>query len=145
LLYAPVDPNLTRLNGHEWAKRQLALAGVGYAALGSGFPSCEEPQLLQRLSDPARAGRGDRLLLALVRWLPYVLTTADLRAFGSVATGDRSRPSSVAERSRRLPRGRGPRLGERPEIQGSPRLFTPVSHLVASGNVALSPRTALST
>ena len=35
--YAPF-PVWIWLNGHEWAKRQLAKAGIGYAALDNGFP-----------------------------------------------------------------------------------------------------------
>ncbi|MGH9246291.1 MAG: hypothetical protein ACRD29_18660 [Acidimicrobiales bacterium] len=44
------------LNGHEWAKRQLERAGVGYKALDNGFRSCEDPKALQRICD--RLGSG---------------------------------------------------------------------------------------
>ena len=77
--YAPF-PVWIWLNGHEWAKRQLAKAGVGYAALDNGFRSCDEPALLQRLCD--RLGPG-AVTAFFWRWfarLPQVFTTADLRA-----------------------------------------------------------------
>jgi len=53
--YAPF-PVWIWLNGHEWAKRQLAKAGVGFTALDNGFRSCEDPVLLQRVCD--RLGPG---------------------------------------------------------------------------------------
>jgi hypothetical protein len=67
------------LNGHEWARRQLGKAGIGYAALDNGFRSCEDPALLQRLCD--RLGPG-AVTAFFWRWfarLLQVLTTADLR------------------------------------------------------------------
>src|SRR5467141_3225061 len=39
------------VNGHEWAKRQAARAGLGYRELSSGFASCADPDLLQRICD----------------------------------------------------------------------------------------------
>lgn len=39
------------LNGHEWAKQQLRLLGVGFEPLDNGFLSCEDPALLQRICD----------------------------------------------------------------------------------------------
>ena len=77
--YAPF-PVWIWLNGHEWAKRQLDKARVGYAALDNGFRSCADPPLLQRLCD--RLGPG-AVTAFFWRWfarLPQVLTTGDLRA-----------------------------------------------------------------
>jgi hypothetical protein len=77
--YAPY-PVWLYLNGHEWAKRQLAKAGVGYTALDNGFASCEEPALLQRLCD--RLGPG-AVTAFFWRWqarLPSPFTREDLRA-----------------------------------------------------------------
>jgi len=31
------------LNGHEWAKRQVSKAGIGWTALANGFASCDDP------------------------------------------------------------------------------------------------------
>lgn len=42
------------LNGHEWAKRQLEKAGIGYEALDNGFRSCEDPEALQKATGWAR-------------------------------------------------------------------------------------------
>ena len=43
---APVRPNYNAklcLNGHEWAKRQAAKAGLGFTALDNGFASLDDP------------------------------------------------------------------------------------------------------
>lgn len=39
------------VNGHEWAKRQAARAGLGFTELSNGFASCEDPAALQRICD----------------------------------------------------------------------------------------------
>ena len=77
--YAPF-PVWIWLNGHEWARRQLGKAGIGYAALDNGFRSCADPALLQRLCD--RLGPG-AVAAFFWRWfarLPQVFTTPDLHA-----------------------------------------------------------------
>jgi len=77
--YAPW-PVWLWLNGHEWAKRQLAKAGVAFTALDNGFASCAEPALLQRICD--RLGPG-AVTAFFWRWqarLPSPLTREDLRA-----------------------------------------------------------------
>ena len=38
-------------NGHEWAKRQAARAGLRFTELANGFASCDEPLALQALCD----------------------------------------------------------------------------------------------
>ena len=38
-------------NGHEWAKRQAARAGIAYTALGNGFATCSDPAALQAICD----------------------------------------------------------------------------------------------
>ena len=48
--YAPY-PIWLWLNGHEWAKRQLEKAGIGYEALDNGFRTCADPAALQRICD----------------------------------------------------------------------------------------------
>ena len=48
--YAPW-PIKVCLNGHEWAKRQLAKRGIAYEALDNGFFSCADPEALQRICD----------------------------------------------------------------------------------------------
>jgi hypothetical protein len=39
------------VNGHEWAKRQAAAAGIGFAELSNGFASCDDPAALQAICD----------------------------------------------------------------------------------------------
>src|SRR5215469_8218847 len=39
------------VNGHEWAKRQAARAGLGYRELSNGFAACDDPVLLQKICD----------------------------------------------------------------------------------------------
>ena len=43
--YAPW-PVWIYLNAHEWAKRQLERAGIGYQALDNGFRACDDPAAL---------------------------------------------------------------------------------------------------
>ncbi len=77
--YAPY-PVWIWLNGHEWAKRQLAKAGIGFTALDNGFASCQRPALLQRVCD--RLGPG-AVTSFFWRWqarLPSPFTRQDLRA-----------------------------------------------------------------
>lgn len=39
------------VNGHEWAKRQAAKAGIRFTALSNGFASCDQPERLQAICD----------------------------------------------------------------------------------------------
>jgi hypothetical protein len=39
------------VNGHEWAKRQAARAGLGFTPLGNGFAACAQPDALQEICD----------------------------------------------------------------------------------------------
>lgn len=67
-------------NGHEWAKRQLAASGVGFAELDNGLGSVTDPAAARQVC--ARLGSGH--VRALIdRWLPYLpspLTAHDRRA-----------------------------------------------------------------
>ena len=65
------------VNGHEWAKRQAAAAGIGFTALSNGFASCEDPAGLQAIYD--RFGPGT-VQVWFERWMariPLPLTGAD--------------------------------------------------------------------
>ncbi|HEV8651115.1 MAG TPA: hypothetical protein VG276_17435 [Actinomycetes bacterium] len=65
------------VNGHEWAKRQAAKAGIGFAELSSGFASADDPAALQTICD--RLGPGT-IRVFFERWasrLPLPLSTAD--------------------------------------------------------------------
>jgi hypothetical protein len=68
------------VNGHEWAKRQAAKAGIGFAELSNGFADCADPPGLQAICD--RLGPGT-IGVFFERWmarLPLPLTTADRQA-----------------------------------------------------------------
>ena len=77
--YAPF-PVWIYLNGHEWAKRQLDRAGVGYQSLDNGFRSCENPQALQRVCDRLGPGAVKQFFWRWQRRLPSPFTDSDLRA-----------------------------------------------------------------
>jgi len=65
------------VNGHEWAKRQAAKAGIGFAELSSGFASADDPAALQTVCD--RLGPGT-IRVFFERWasrLPLPLSAAD--------------------------------------------------------------------
>jgi len=65
------------VNGHEWAKRQAAAAGIGFTALSNGFASCEDPAALQVICD--RFGPGT-VQVWFERWMariPLPLDDAD--------------------------------------------------------------------
>ncbi|HEX6527269.1 MAG TPA: hypothetical protein VF070_45760 [Streptosporangiaceae bacterium] len=77
--YAPF-PVWICLNGHEWAKRQLAEAGTGFTGLDNGFASCQDPGLLQRVCDRLGPGAVTGFFWRWFRRLPSPFTRADLRA-----------------------------------------------------------------
>jgi hypothetical protein len=68
------------LNGHEWAKRQAARAGITFTELSNGFAACDDPAGLQEICD--RLGPGTIEVFAQ-RWLhrlPMPFGPADQRA-----------------------------------------------------------------
>ncbi len=70
-------PGKAWVNGHEWAKRQAAKAGIGFTALSNGFATCDDPSGLQAICD--RLGPAD-IHAFFDRWLaviPTPLTDAD--------------------------------------------------------------------
>jgi hypothetical protein len=65
------------VNGHEWAKRQASIAGIGFTALSNGFATCTDPEGLQQICD--RLGPGT-IGVFFERWisvLPVPLTDHD--------------------------------------------------------------------
>ena len=60
------DHGRVYLNGHEWAKRQLAKRGVGYAGLDNGFRSVADPDQLDELT--AELGP-DQIRAYFARWM----------------------------------------------------------------------------
>lgn len=77
--YAPWGGRIW-LNGHEWAKRQLAKRGVGYVSLDNGFRAVDDPGLLDELT--ASLGH-DQIRAWFARWmreLPQPLSAEDRAA-----------------------------------------------------------------
>jgi hypothetical protein len=65
------------LNGHEWAKRQAARAGIAFAELSNGFASCENPDLLQRICDRLRPETIEAFAQRWLHRLPMPLSSDD--------------------------------------------------------------------
>jgi hypothetical protein len=77
--YFPYNARLC-INGHEWAKRQAAKAGIGFTALDNGFAAVADPAALQTICD--RLGP-DQITALLNKWLtilPNPFTDADRAA-----------------------------------------------------------------
>jgi hypothetical protein len=77
--YFPFNAKLC-INGHEYAKRQLAKEGIAFEALDNGVLSCADPQRLQRICDGLSAAKIDALLRKWLRLLPHPFTGTDRRA-----------------------------------------------------------------
>ncbi len=75
------------LNGHEWAKRQAAKAGIAFTALSNGFAASSDPAGLQAICD--RLGPGT-ISVFLERWWP-ACRCPWARRTGRTATGGRPR------------------------------------------------------
>lgn len=78
--YLPFEVKVC-LNGHEWAKRQLQQAQIGYEALDNGFASCQEPEQLQTICHQLSANQIQSFFDRWVNQLPWPLT-AEQRAAG---------------------------------------------------------------
>jgi hypothetical protein len=77
--YFPFNAKLC-LNGHEYAKRQLAHRGIAFEALDNGILSCANPTRLQQICDNLS---GDKINALLRKWLarlPHPFTAADRKA-----------------------------------------------------------------
>jgi len=68
------------LNGHAYAKRQLALQGIGFEALDNGVLRCDDPKRLQTICDGLSAELIEVLLRKWLRRLPHPYTAADRKA-----------------------------------------------------------------
>jgi hypothetical protein len=77
--YFPYNARLC-VNGHEWAKRQAAKAGIGFTALDNGFATVADPTAVQAICD--RLGP-DQIAALLGKWLailPNPFTDTDRAA-----------------------------------------------------------------
>jgi hypothetical protein len=65
------------VNGHEWAKRHAARAGIGFTGLSNGFAACDDRAALQQICDRL----GPATIQAFAQWwlhrLPMPLTDYD--------------------------------------------------------------------
>jgi hypothetical protein len=77
--YFPFNAKLC-LNGHEYAKRQLAQKGIKFEALDNGVLKCADPKRLQAICDGLSAAKIDALLRKWLRLLPHPFTGADRKA-----------------------------------------------------------------
>ena len=77
--YFPFNAKLC-LNGHEYAKRQLAQERIAFEALDNGVLKCADPKRLQRICDGLSAAKIDALLRKWLRLLPHPFTAADRKA-----------------------------------------------------------------
>jgi hypothetical protein len=77
--YFPYNARLC-INGHEWAKRQAAKAGIGHTALDNGFATCDDPAALQAVCDQLGPVQIQALLDKWLTILPSPFTDADRAA-----------------------------------------------------------------
>ena len=65
------------LNGHEYAKRQCARAGIGFTALDNAFGSASDPAAVQRICDGLTDQKIYRFAGKWLARLPHPFTRAD--------------------------------------------------------------------
>lgn len=77
--YFPYNGKLC-INGHEYAKRQLAAEGVGFEALDNGILQCDDPARLQKICDDLSTEKIDGLARKWFAILPHPFTARDRQA-----------------------------------------------------------------
>jgi len=77
--YFPYNAKLC-LNGHEYAKRQLAKKSIAFESLDNGVLSCADPQRLQAICDGLSSEKIDALLRKWLRRLPHPFEPRDRAA-----------------------------------------------------------------
>ena len=68
------------LNGHEYAKRQLAKAGIAFEALDNGIRRCGDSQRLQQILDGLDEARIEAVVRKWFARLPHPFTATDRAA-----------------------------------------------------------------
>jgi hypothetical protein len=68
------------LNGHEWAKRQAATAGLVVTELANGFAACDQPACLQQLCDRLGPAEIQGFFDRWIAQIPTPLTDTDRAA-----------------------------------------------------------------
>ncbi len=77
--YFPYNARLC-INGHEWAKRQAAKAGIGHEALDNAFAAVDDVTAVQGICDSLGPAQIDALLRKWLARLPHPFTAADRAA-----------------------------------------------------------------
>jgi hypothetical protein len=77
--YFPYNAKLC-LNGHEYAKQQLAQKKIGFEGLDNGVLCCDDPKRLQAICDGLSAEKIDALLRKWLRLLPHPYSAGDRKA-----------------------------------------------------------------
>jgi hypothetical protein len=77
--YFPYNAKLC-INGHEYAKRQLAKEGIPFKALDNGVLECANPKRLQKICDDLSSAKIDALLRKWLGRLPHPFTAHDRKA-----------------------------------------------------------------
>jgi len=82
LKFCSCFPYTARLcvNGHEYAKRQAAKAGIGFDALDNGFAAAADPAAVQAICDGLTDDKIDALPRKWLARLPHPFTAADRAA-----------------------------------------------------------------
>lgn len=77
--YFPYNAKLC-VNGHHWAQRQAAKAGIGFTAMDNAFAKVEDPTALQEICDQLGPEQIDALLRKWLAILPHPFTATDRAA-----------------------------------------------------------------
>ncbi|HEY5848389.1 MAG TPA: hypothetical protein VIT42_16520 [Microlunatus sp.] len=77
--YFPYNAKLC-LNGHHWAQRQAAHAGIGYTAMDNAFADVDDPAVLQSICDRLGPAQIQALADKWLAILPNPFTDADRAA-----------------------------------------------------------------
>ncbi|WP_333895299.1 hypothetical protein [Mycolicibacterium gadium] len=77
--YFPYNAKLC-INGNEWAKRQVAKAGIGFEPLDNGFAAVDDPAAVQAICDGLGPDQIDGLLRKWLARLPHPFSPADRAA-----------------------------------------------------------------
>jgi hypothetical protein len=77
--YFPYGAKLL-INGHHYARRQAARAGIGFEALDNGFAAVDDPAAVQALCDSLDEGKIEALARKWLAILPNPYSAADQAA-----------------------------------------------------------------
>jgi hypothetical protein len=77
--YFPYNAKLC-LNGHQWAQRQAAKAGIGHTPLDNAFAAVDDVAAVQAICDRLGPGQIDALLRKWLALLPHPFPAADRAA-----------------------------------------------------------------